>query len=137
MWSIPVIVTLGAAAFVAANVLQPRRPAGLVAFSAGPAVHVGADETWSPALEVGAVVEPAVVADHGLDVEAQTILADFEGLIESWRTDPPWLTAWRVTVDDAYAGAGLDTAPHHRWRWGALEVPTGEYPLIPVPGGEQ
>lgn len=99
-----------------------------------PVHHVGADESWRPALEVAAPV--AATAGHTpADLEELTILADFDALIESWRTDPPWLTEFRDLVDGAYALAGMDTAVHHRWRGGALDVPTAEWALVPVAAG--
>lgn len=112
------------------------RAAVLAAHTAAePVVHVGADIHWHPALEVAAPTPAAVVSgEHGPDLDEQLLLADFDALIDSWRVDPPWLTEWRETVDAAYALAGLDTEVHHRWRYGVLDVPTGEYRLVPGPG---
>lgn len=113
---------------------QPAAPLP-VAATTGPVEHVGADMDWHPALEVAAPAPAAVVAgEHGPDLDEQLILADFDELIASWRVDPPWLTDWRETVDAAYALAGLDTEVHHRWRYGVLDVPTGEYRLVPGEG---
>lgn len=104
------------------------------AHAAVPVVHVGADEFWRPALEV-AEVPTATVGHTEADLVEQTILADFDALIDSWRTDPPWLTEWRATVDTYHAAHELDTEALHRWRWGVVDVPTAEYRLVPADGG--
>lgn len=114
-----------------------RLPVAL-AVAAGPrlpVVHVGATEQWRPALEVGAPTPSVVASSTAPDLEELTILADFDALIASWRTDPPWLTEFRDLVDAAYARAGLDTSPHHRWREGTLDVPTAEWPLVLAAAG--
>lgn len=95
-----------------------------------PAAHVGATADWSPAAEVAADA-PAVTVSHAeADLVERTILADFDALIDSWRADPDWLAEWRDSVDAFHHAHGIDTAAHHRWRWGVVDVPTGEYPLV-------
>lgn len=134
---LPVLLATGVAAlFFARHQLQVQQPltVGLGEPARVPVHHVGADETWHPALEVAAPVA-ATAGYTAPDLAELTILADFDALIESWRTDPPWLTEFRDLVDAAYAVAGMDTTAHHRWREGTLDVPTAEYHLVPVAAG--
>lgn len=125
-----------AAVFVASQLTGGR--AAAVAYEPAHArgvAHVGATETWSPAAEIAADAPPATVAHAEADVAELTILADFDVLIESWRADPDWLTDYRASVDAYHVEHALDTADHHRWRWGVVDVPTGEYQQIPAPEG--
>jgi hypothetical protein len=129
------VAVVAAAGLVVLRTVHMRHPAGLAAFAAPqPVVHHGADEHWHPAAEV-APPPPAATATARLDLDAQLLLADFDALVDSWRVDPPWLTEWRETVDATYAAWGLPTEAHHRWRYGALDVPTGEYPLVAATDG--
>lgn len=123
-----------AAAFVLRQAAAARQPMAM-AFDTPPgqpAVHVGATEDWSPAADIAVEQPPATVAHAEADVEERTILADFDDLIASWWTEPDWLTAWRADVDAFHVEHGIDTTAHHRWRWGVVDVPTGEYPLVPT-----
>lgn len=101
----------------------------------GAVLHVGADENWHPAREIAPELPVETIVHTEAGIDEQTLLADFDALIDSWRTVPPWLTAWRITVDDAYEAAGLDTTAHHQWRWGAVDSPTGEYQLVAAGDG--
>lgn len=93
-------------------------------FRRAPEQHEGATEDWSPSAELEPAAVPACAARTCADPDELRILADAQSLVESWRTDPDWLTEFRASVDAAFQRTDLNDEPHRRWRQRALDFDT-------------
>lgn len=97
--------------------------------------HTGATEEWSPVADADAADQEAVrhevrISSTEPDADEKAILAALDDLVDSWRASPEYLVEWRDVVDEHLVAAGVDTDPHHRWRYRFLEVPTGELRIL-------